>query len=27
VNAGKAVVSYFPNVGAYLQITCIGIVA
>jgi hypothetical protein len=27
VNAGKAVVSYFPNVGAYLEITCIGIVA
>jgi hypothetical protein len=26
VNAGEAVVSYFPNVGAYLQITCIGIV-
>ncbi|HTI24810.1 MAG TPA: hypothetical protein VL652_27690 [Kutzneria sp.] len=27
VNAGEAVVSYFPNVGAYLGITCIGIVA
>jgi hypothetical protein len=27
VAAGKAVVSYFPNVGAYLEITCIGVVA
>lgn len=27
VAAGEAVVSYFPNVGAYLQITCIGVVA
>jgi hypothetical protein len=27
VAAGKAVVSYFPNYGAYLEITCIGVVA
>jgi hypothetical protein len=27
VAAGEAVVSYFPNTGAYLEITCIGIVA
>lgn len=27
VAAGVAVVSYFPNVGAYLEITCIGVVA
>lgn len=27
VAAGEAVVSYFPNVGAYLEITCIGVVA
>jgi hypothetical protein len=27
VAAGEAVVSYFPNYGAYLEITCIGVVA
>jgi hypothetical protein len=27
VAAGEGVVSYFPNVGAYLEITCIGVVA
>jgi hypothetical protein len=27
VAAGEAVVSYFPNTGAYLEITCIGVVA
>jgi hypothetical protein len=27
VAAGEGVVSYFPNTGAYLEITCIGVVA
>jgi hypothetical protein len=26
VAAGEAVVSYFPNVGAYLELTCVGVV-